>query len=228
MPLPRSNAEILAAHMDAIMADIRKCLPGTVTAVNTTRQTVDVQLAVNGVLFDELGTAISVPAASLSDVPLGVMRGGGFLVWVPVAVGDSVLVLFSDYSTDTWRDTCTGPAVDPGWVGVHTADSPFAIPCVTPDAGFLTSTPGDKVVVGKDNADEQILIGASDILLGRSAVDPVALATKLDSLINILAPLVPYPPGPTSGSALVAALATWQLANWPAASTVGATLVKAQ
>lgn len=178
MPLDRSPAETFGRFADALKHDMRKCLPATVTAVHADRQTVDVQVAVNALLFDDLGNAFQEDAPSLSDVPLGVMRGGGFLVWVPVAVGDSVLLVFSDLSTDTWR-AGDGTPQAPGWAGMHTHDSPFALPCVAPDARMLTSTPTDKLVIGKDGTDEQIVISASDIKLGASAVDFVALASKV-------------------------------------------------
>jgi hypothetical protein len=221
MPVQRSLPEILRAHADAIKSEIRKCLPGTVTAVDATHQTVDVQLAVNGVLFDELGTAVSVPAPSLSGVPLGVLRGGGFLVWVPVSVGDSVLVMFSDLSCDVWSAGPVGnSAVDPGWVGQHTHDSPFAIPMVSPAAGVLTSTPTNKVVIGKDNADEQILIGPSDIELGRGATDFVALASKVEAELNKIAATLAT--GSNSGGPVVFAT------PYTTPGPVAATLVKAQ
>ncbi len=180
MPVQRSLAEVLRAHGDALKSEIRKCLPGTVTAVDAAHQTVDVQLAINGVLFDELGTAVSVPAPSLSSVPLGVLRGGGFLVWVPVKVGDSVLVMFSDLSCDVWQDGPVGnAAVDPGWVGVHTHDSPFAIPMVSPAAGKLLDTLTDQMVIGLDDSDQQIRISGSLVQLGAGATDFVALASKV-------------------------------------------------
>lgn len=229
MPLQRSLQEILNSHADAIRADMRKVLPGTVTAVHAARQTVDVQLAVNAVLFDDLGTAVSVPAPSVTDVPLGVMRGGGFLVWVPVAVGDSVLLIFSDLSVDTWRASQDGNPVDPGGVGQHTHDSPFAMPCVSPDRGFLTSTPTDNMVIGKDGTDEQIVISSSDIKLGAGASQAVALCTLIDLLITTLV-ANPYTPTLVGLGTFFSALTAWKTANgWgTTTTTTGATLVKAE
>jgi hypothetical protein len=208
MPLPRSDAEILNAHADALKSEMRKCLPGTVTAVDVGKQTVDVQLAINGVLFDELGTAVSTPAPSISGVPVGALRGGGFLIWVPVAVGDSVLLIFSDLSCDTWRAASTGTPVDPGFVGQHTHDSPFAIPMIAPDGKAFSSASPDHVVIGKDGADEQILIGAADIVLGRGATDFVGLSMKIDSAVSAIVGAFnshthtyspgPSPPAPTT------------------------------
>jgi hypothetical protein len=187
MPLPRSLAEVLGRHGDALKNDLRKVIPATVVAVYPARQTVDVQIAVNNPLFDDLGNVITEPAPSISDVPLGVVRGGGFLVWVPVAIGDSVLLVFSDLSTDTWR-LGDGTPQDPGWVGKHTLDSPFAIPMIAPDAHFLASpaAAAGKLVIGKDGGAAQIRISATDIELGAVATDAIALASKVDAIITAL------------------------------------------
>lgn len=180
MPLPRSTAEILAAHAEVIKNDIRKCVPATVTAVHPDRQTVDVQVAINNLVFDELGNAGSEPAPSISDVPLGVLRGGGMLVWIPVAAGDSVLLIFSDSSADTWR-AGDGSAQDPGFAGKHTLDSAFAIPMFAPDAKMMTSPNADptKIIIGQDGGAAQIRISEADIELGAPATDFVAMAAKV-------------------------------------------------
>src|ERR1700676_2420979 len=147
MPLNRSKAEILGAFADALKADIRKCVPAQVTAVYPSRQTVDVQVATNDILFDSLGNQMSFDAPSIADVPLACLRGGGMVVWLPVAVGDSVLLIFSDQSADTWR-AGDGTPHDPGFVGKHTADSAFAIPAFAPDARFLQSPSAGNLVIG--------------------------------------------------------------------------------
>jgi hypothetical protein len=222
--------EILRTHGDSLKGEIRKCLPATVTAVHPSRQTVDVQLGVNAVMFDELGTTVGVPAPSISEVPLGVLRGGGFLIWVPVAVGDYVLLIFSDLSCDTWRALPAGSAgnpVDPGFVGQHTHDSPFAIPMVAPDAKAFVSPGTDRVIIGKDNSDEQISIGASDIELGRGATDFVGLASKIDANLTTLNTYLSTLALPVSGAtAGPPALPPWSLISGP--PSVAATLVKAK
>lgn len=215
MPLSRSLTEVLNAARDSTLDGIKKCIPATVTAVHASRQTVDVQIAIKNPLFDEYGAVAFEKAPSFADVPLGVMRGGGFLVWVPVQVGDSVLLVFSDLSTDTWRSG-NGSPVPPGWVGKHTTDSPFALPCVAPDASFLSSPGADpgKLIIGKDGATAQIKISASDIELGGIA-DAVGLASKINAAVTTIvnafnththpapggatsAPTVPISPAPPS------------------------------
>ena len=175
MPYDRSLGEVVDAARDATLEGIRKCAVGVVTAVHGAF--VDVQLTVNTPLIDEYETATFELAPVFGSVQLCTLRGGGFCVWVPVAVGDSVLVVFTDLSTDTWRAGDGSRAVNPGWVGRHTADSPFAIPMIAPDAKALASAGNSKMIVGVDGG-TAIAIGPSDIELGGNS-DAIALASKV-------------------------------------------------
>jgi hypothetical protein len=183
--------EILGAHADILKGDIKKCIPATVTAVYAAKMTVDVQIAVNDVMFDPLGNAYSVDAPTIADVPLGVARGGKFFVWVPVAVGDSVLLVFSDLSSDSWRLAADAPTegVDPVFLGRHTLDSAFAIPMFAPDAKAFADPALDptKIIIGQDGGPE-IKISASGIELGAAGATPpsdyVALASKVETELN--------------------------------------------
>ena len=183
MPLPRSQAEIIGQQKDDVLTAMRKCIPATVTAVHPDRMTVDVQIAVTTPHTDPIGQVSFEDAAAVCDVPLGTMRGGKFFVWLPVSVGDSVLLLSSDLSTDTWRasqQTATGPKpTDPFFVGKHTLDSCFAIPMFAPDAYIFSDPAGDpgKIIIGRDGGPE-IKISTSDIELGGTS-DAVALASKV-------------------------------------------------
>jgi hypothetical protein len=222
VPLPRSDAELFGAHKDVVKNSIKKVAVATVTKVHAAEQTVDVQLAVNNPIFDELGNVATEPAPSLSDVPLGVMRGGGFFVWLPVAIGDSVLVLFSDISTDVWREG-DGTAQDPGWVGKHTMDSPFAIPMVAPDAKMFAdiAAAAGKVIIGKDGSAAQIRLSATDIELGNNPTDAVALASLVKSEFASFALWVKTGVAPSGGGPVTYAA--------PAPTDdVGSTLIKAQ
>jgi hypothetical protein len=188
MPVNRGDAEILKLQRDDVKNDIRKVDIATVLAVNPARQTVDVQVCTNNPIHDAVGNAFLEDAPNLSDVPLACLRGGGFLVWMPVAVGDTVLILYSDLSTDTWR-AGDGSVADPGFQGKHTRDSPFAIPAWAPDAKALAAPVADptKVIIGKDGASAQIRISATDIELGAPATDSVGLASKIDANFAALA-----------------------------------------
>lgn len=211
MPFDRSLTEVLNDSQDALLDAIRKVAVGFVTAVNGQR--VDVQLAVAAPLFSAIDGTVYEPPHALGDVPLCALRGGGFMVWLPIAVGDPVLVLFTDISADAWRTSDGQTVVNPGWVGRHTQDSAFAIPMIAPDSKTLASADPSKLVIGKDGGPAVIKIG-STIELGASATDTVALAEKVTTELNLISATlaslsgaafgVPYhgPSGPL-GSSLV-------------------------
>jgi hypothetical protein len=232
MAYERTLAEVFGAHADVLKNAIRKCLPGTVTAVNPAAQTVDVQIAVNNLLIDDNGAVYSEPAPGIAGIPLGVMRGGGFFVWVPVSVGDSVLVLFTDLSTDTWR-AGNGQPVDPGFVGKHTMDSAFAIPCCAPDGMALVSPAAGKLIIGKDGSSAQIKISATDIELGASVTDSVALASLVNSAISTIVTAFNShfhlaPSGGAGGPTSTVALTIPPGTITPSPPSVASTLVKTQ
>lgn len=193
MGIPRSHAEILGDHTDHVLTTMKKCIPATVTAVYPAKMTVDVQVAVTTPHTDPVGNVYFEDAVSICDVPLGTMRGGKFFVWLPVAVGDSVLLLMSDVSTDTWRaspKTSTGPQPnDPFFVGKHTFDSCFAIPMFAPDAYVFSDPAGDpqKIIIGQDGGPEiKIDTGSIELRGASPAADHVALASKVDSAVATL------------------------------------------
>lgn len=197
MPHERTLSEVLLNFGDQLKNDMKKCCPATVTAVHPSTtadyagQTVDVQVATLNVVFDELGTAIQEPPISFANVPLGCLRGGGFLVWLPVTVGDSVLLIFSDLSADSWR-AGDGSSQPPGFVGKHTTDSPFALPMFAPDAKVFSSpgaNPGN-LIIGKDGSSQQIQISASGIALGNPAPSGVCKATLVDPIMTDLSNVV--------------------------------------
>lgn len=229
MPFDRTPAEVIKAFGDHIKDDIYVARPAVVTAIYPDRQTVDVQLTVKNPLHDEFGNTIFEDATGFSDVPLGVVRGGGFFIWVPIAVGDSVMLLWSDLSMDAWRSAGAMP-VEPIWVGKHTADSPIAMPMVAPDAKFFADIPldPDKVIIGKDGAISQVKISDTNIELGSNPppTDFVALASKVDSLLSDLQSAInSWVPVPNDGgAALKAALGSWLAAS----IATGSTLIRAK
>lgn len=224
MPFDRTLAEVLHTYKDSILDDIAGSIPATVTAVHPDRQTVDVQTAIQNTLFDEFGNVTFEQPPSFADVPIGVLRGGKFFIWMPLAVGDSCLLVFSQRSMDAWRAAVHGPQpVEPGWTAKHTADSPVAIPCIGVDASFFAdpNTDPTKIIIGMDGSQAQIRISATEIELGATHGDAVALASLVSSLIANLATWIKTGVAPSGGGPVTYAS--------PAPSTsVASTVVKAQ
>jgi hypothetical protein len=141
-------------------------------------------------------------------------------------VGDYVMLHWSDRSMDTWQAS-TGTAVDPGNLAQHTMDSCYAIPMIAPTAKALASVSGSAVVIGKDGGSEQIVISASDIKLGASASNYVALANLVAAeLANIATALTSIVVTiPTTGAVGLPSAGTGTVVYTP--GPVAATIVKA-
>ena len=95
------DSEHFHKMLDAHGVDIRVAAPGTIHSFDAVKGTAVVQLTIrekqniNGVMQD-------VPVPLLPDVPVVMPRAGGYLLTLPIAVGDEVLVIFSDNCIDGW------------------------------------------------------------------------------------------------------------------------------
>jgi len=83
------------------MCELRVAVPAVVVSFSATTQNVVVQPAVQeNILRNGVPTPEDLP--QLSNVPLGILRLGGFCITFPVNVGDEGLVVFADMSIDSW------------------------------------------------------------------------------------------------------------------------------
>jgi len=106
--------------------------PGIITQWDSVKQLASIQIAVtqqfrignlvqttNGGQY--LTTQIkTIPVSVLNLVPICPMRGGGFSVTLPIAVGDEVLVVFANNCIDQWKASgCAQNELGNGYVAVN-------------------------------------------------------------------------------------------------------------
>lgn len=119
---------MLKTMMDGRQASMWTAIPGIVTAVNWETITCTVQPAIQSTITDESGTQTPVDLPLLLDVPIVFPQGGGFLITIPIAVGDEVLVVFSSRCIDAWWQN-GGPNPQPAMEArMHDLSDAFAIP----------------------------------------------------------------------------------------------------
>jgi len=130
-------AELLARRMRDVSAGLNSCLVGTITAVNsngTVTCAVNFQKVLKGVVplaSGEIGDQVlnSGPLNSgypvLVNVPVFTYQGGGAYIQMPIAVGDSCLLLFCDRDMDVWFET--GQIAPPNSDRVHSINDAIAI-----------------------------------------------------------------------------------------------------
>ena len=94
--------ESLRMAQEGQQSRIWTSLPGIVQAVDLVKQTVSVQLAVQGKTVDENGAVAWAPLPILEDVPIVWPRAGGFVITFPVKQKDECLVTFASRCIDSW------------------------------------------------------------------------------------------------------------------------------
>lgn len=80
---------------------LRVAIPGIVTEVNYSAQTVSVQPTIREKIEMD-GTYQWVELPILINVPFFVYSGGGYCITLPVSPGDECLVIFADSCIDAW------------------------------------------------------------------------------------------------------------------------------
>ena len=94
----------MRATLDAFKAEVFYDLNchqvGTITSFDPATQTASVQIAMN---FETQTQTYRYPL--LTDCPVFVLSGGGGCITMPIAAGDSCLVLFNDRYIDDWFAT---------------------------------------------------------------------------------------------------------------------------
>ncbi len=117
-------------------------MPGIVLSVNFLKMTCTVQPAIQGVIEDENGKLEYVPLPVLADVPICFPRAGGFILTLPLAINDEVLVVWASRCIDAWWQS--GGVQKPIEARMHDLSDGFAIPgpCSVPKipAGAVSAT----------------------------------------------------------------------------------------
>ena len=204
------QAETIDRVLAAALDDVHTCLPGRVRSYDRTTQTATIRLGARRVVRaadEDADEDTSEALPDLVDVPVLWPGGGGFYVHLPLAEGDSVLVLFPETSIDRWLET--GSAEDPSIATRHGLDGAIAIPGLRYRAQRVAGLPADALVVGRDGGPE-IRITAAEVRAGGSESLAIgadvrahlqAIATTLASLSGSASFGTPYNYGATLGAA---------------------------
>ena len=224
MSKPRTLGELLAQAADATGSRMHVSIPARVLKYDAAKQSVDVQPAVKDSVYEEDGSRSAISIPIITAVPVLFPGGGAFRITFPIAVGDFVLLVFSDRSLDLWLKDGGGD-VDPVDPRRHALSDAVAIPTIRPFSDPWESAPTNGVSVGADSG-MAIHITSTGISLGEaSAVDAVAMAAKVQAQLSALKTAISGAAviGGDGGASFKAALVL-ALASWPA--SVGSTTVK--
>ena len=101
-------------------------LPCIVQSVNFSQMTLVAQPTIQGVTYDQNNNATYVNLPLLGDVPIVFPGAGDFILTLPIAAGDEVLVIFSSRCIDGWWSL--GGIQVPMEMRMHDLSDGFAIP----------------------------------------------------------------------------------------------------
>lgn len=180
-----SRIVTLASLLDEVRRSTREsmycALPASIVAYTPATQRADVKPQLKHTVRDALENKELVEDLPiLCDVPIMFQRFGGFMLTMPVAVGDTVLLVFTDRSIDKWKTN--GGNVDPIDLRAHDISDAVAIPGLYPGPEALPSTLTTGLAIGKEgDTTLQIHIDGTSINLGGpGAVEFVALSQKVE------------------------------------------------
>lgn len=180
-----SLAEIVWEGIRTALTWLHVALPGRVKSYDATKGTADIELCAKLPVrsLQDVVAYFGLPA--IPDVPVAWPSGGGYFVAMPLAVGDPVFLVFSDTAMGEYLET--GQVSEPADVRRHSLGYPVCVPGgARPATKQLADLPTDGVIIGKDGADQQIKITATDIKIGKAAALHVAVAEKVDANITAI------------------------------------------
>ncbi len=195
-------AEVLEGVRESASADIRvSCVARVVRWDASKPREVDVQPVHKRAYLDEEGNRTPEKQPVIPSVPLVYPGGGGFVVTWPMAVGDEVLLVFSDDSLDKYLQTGGGSDIDPADDRRHHLTDAVAI------AG-----------VGKLSASTSVSTTAVEIGTNGRTFQGVGLGGDLKTFLDGLKTWLNSHTHPTAGTGLPSAPTTPLSSTPPAAS----------
>ncbi len=121
-PTPPDLRALLDSFKQEVLTSLNCHLLGKIISFDATKQTASVQIQQTKILPD----GSTVPYPLLTDCPVQFPSGGGAFLTLPVAAGDSCLVLFHDTDIDNWFET--GNVAQPNSVRSHSLSDGLVIP----------------------------------------------------------------------------------------------------
>jgi hypothetical protein len=137
-------AEVIKTALDARLADVHVSLPARVQRYDPSKQLIDAKPLIMGRYLDENEQEQTVSWPVITNVPVAFPGAGGLAITFPVAVGDTVWLLFSERSLDTWL-TLGGEVAEVDFRDHSINDAicilgarPFSAPLKTTDPAAIT------------------------------------------------------------------------------------------
>ena len=156
---------VIRKVVDACLLDARVAIPARVERFDAASQKADVKPLIKQV--------------RVSNGPVVFPSAGGFRVSLPVAKGDTVLLVFADGSLDKWKTQ--GGESDPVDARSHALPDAVAIVGLNDFAHALADCASAGVKIGKAGGSVQVECLADEVLIGGDGSTPASF--KDDSIV---------------------------------------------
>lgn len=97
--------EVIQSHTDRLQDNLWTAIPAVVKSYDAAKQSIEAIINLRQLLP---ATGEDLGPITLSDVPVIFQGGGGGVLSFPLTSGDKVLLLFSKYSIDSWKEGTSG------------------------------------------------------------------------------------------------------------------------
>jgi Phage protein Gp138 N-terminal domain len=168
--------EIIRQAIKAQLLDVNVALPGQVVAVLGNQKANIQPLLQSRYAADQ--SVVNIPV--IQNVPIMMPLGQNYAIKLPVAVGDTGLLVFSDRSLDLWNQS-NGGIIDPQDNRAHFLQDAVFIPGLVP---FPNQTEDDTTDLVLANGDSDIRLLANGKVRIESKTQE--LINVLDQLLNVL------------------------------------------
>lgn len=183
MPLPVSLPELLEAASVATLERVHTVLPARVLRFYPDKQAADIEYLVKASYVNAEGVRESFDLPNIAEAPVAYLRGGGFFFAAPLAPGDAVWAWTTEEAIGHWR--VSGEKSE-GNLWRFAAGSVFVLPGAFAMSAALGDVSATELVLGRDGAAQQIRISASEIRLGKTASQAVALAPNIETALALI------------------------------------------
>jgi hypothetical protein len=177
--------QVLKDAMERRLTEVHTAMPGIVESFDPLTMTCTVQPAIKRKYQDAV-LATSLPL--INKVPVCFPRGGGAYISVPLAQGDTGLIVFSERSIDLWQSL--GGTIDPLDARKHHLSDAIFIPGLAPLTSPILNGSAEDLVISLERLfpncsirlkpDGTILIGSS------GSTEAAVLGNVLKTYLGVL------------------------------------------
>lgn len=175
---------LLEILSDSIKSDMHTAIPGIIQSFDPTRQTAEIQPAIQARVTKQGGTFIWVNLPKLVDCPVFFPSGGGFTLTFPINNGDECLVVFSERCIDAWWQAGGYQNIQSD-LRIHDLSDGFAFVGFSSNPRVINGISGSSTQLRSDDGNTSVDVANGQITLKAAQVTIEADQTTVTGMMTI-------------------------------------------